>query len=200
MISVAKEIQPLFIICTLILVGVQFTFGGYVTLLWLPWFAFAFLIRDFHRDIPPIPLAIISPVDGVVQAISHVRNPWLDQVSCCYTLAQSRLGEFNLHSPSEGKLEQLWVRHPQDHKKALSLWIKTDEQDDVVVHVEFNSRWQHGGTALHPGERIGQGQRCGFAALGCKVNVYLPEHVNPVAQVGEKVTAGKNILAQLVHT
>jgi len=199
MLPIAKELQPVFIFGTLILIGVHFLLGNYVMFLWLPWAVFAFFIRDFHRKIPPIPLASIAPVDGVVENIRDTNNPYLEQPGCCYTIQQSNLGEFNMHSPIEGKVEQLWVRYPKTDKKALSYWIRTDEKDDVVVHVELNSGWQHGSTVLHPGERVGQGQRCGFVAMGCKVHIYLPERIQRVAQVGDRVTAGKNILAQFVH-
>lgn len=199
MLPIAKELQPIFIFGTLILIGAQFLLGNYAMFMWLPWAVFAFFIRDFHREIPPIPLASISPVDGVVENIRDINNPYLEQPCCCYTIQQSNLGEFNMHSPIEGKVEQLWVRYPNTDKKALSYWIRTDEKDDVVVHVEMNSGWQHGSTVLHPGERVGQGQRCGFVALGCKVHIYLPERIQRVAQVGDRLTAGKNILAQFVH-
>jgi len=178
---------------------VQFILGSHVSYLWIFWLLFAFLIRDFHRDIPPIPLAVISPVDGVVEDISQITNPYLKKPSSCYTIRQSLFGEFNMHSPAEGKVEQLWVRYPNSERKALSYWIHTDEHDDIVVHVELNTKWQHGGTALHPGERVGQGRRCGFVAAGCRVHVYLPEKMQREAQVGDRVVAGRNILAHIVH-
>lgn len=199
MLPIAKELQTVFIFGTLILIGVQFMFGPNAALLWTPWVIFSFLIRDFHRDIPPIPLASISPVDGVVTHIERVQNPFIDQASCCYTIQQFGLGEFNLHSPTEGKVEQLWVTEPVNNSKALVFWVRTDENDDVVVHVKLESAFQHASTALHPGERVGQGRRCGFVAPGCKVNIYLPENVQLVAKVGDKVTAGKNILTQFIH-
>ncbi len=199
MLPIAKEFQSVFIIGTLILISVQFMWGNYFTFLWLPWFLMLFFLRDFHRDIPPIPLAAISPVDGEVENIRTVPNPYLDSTSCCYTIQQSHLGEFNMHSPTEGKVEQLWVRVPDTDQKALSYWIQTDEQDDVIVHVELNEYWQHGSTTLHPGERVGQGRRCGFVAVGCKVHIYLPENIQKVAQIGDRVIAGKNIVGQFVH-
>lgn len=199
MLPVAKEFQSIFIFGTLILIGVQFILGSHTIYLWLVWLLFAFFIRDFHRDIPPIPLAVISPVDGFIEDIRIIDNPYLERPSCRYTIQQSFLGEFNMHSPAEGKLEQLWVRYPNTDTKALSYWIQTDEHDDIVVHVELNSKWQHGGTALHPGERVGQGRRCGFVAVGCRVHIYLSEKVQREAHVGDKVIAGKNILAHIVH-
>ncbi len=67
-----------------------------------------------------------------------------------------------MHSPTEGKVEQLWVQEPVNLSKALVFWIRTDEQDDVVVHIELNSGFQRASTTLHPGERVGLGLRCGF--------------------------------------
>ena len=199
MLPIAKEFQKIVIFGTLMLIGVQFMIGPYAILLWTPWFIFCFFVRDFHREIPPIPLASISPIDGVITSISQMKNPFIDQQACCYTIQQSSLGEFNLHWPAEGKIEQLWVRGPDGIKRALVIWVRTDEQDYVVVHVELNSKWQHASTALHPGERVGQGHRCGFVAAGCTVNVYLPENVQQIAEVGDKITAGKNILTQFIH-
>ena len=199
MLPIAKEFQKIFIFGTLILIGVQLILGSDAILLWIPWLIFCFFIRDFHRNIPPIPLASISPVDGMVISIAKMKNPFIDQQACCYTIQQSSWGEFNLHWPVEGKIEQLWVREPDGIKKALVVWVHTDEQDDVVVHVELSTSWQHASTALHPGERVGQGHRCGFVAVGCTVNIYLPENVQKIAAVGDKVTAGKSILTQFTH-
>ena len=199
MLPIAKEFQSVFIFGTLILIGVQFMLEPNAIYLWVPWFVFCFLIRDFYRDIPPIPLASISPVDGVVVAIVEKKNPFMGQQACCYTIRQSSWGEFNLHSPTEGKVEQLWVSEPVEHKKALVFWLHTDEQDEVIVHVELVFPWQHASTTLHPGERVGQGRRCGFVALGCTVNVYLPIKVKQIAAVGDKVTAGKSILSEFIH-
>ena len=199
MLPVAKELQTVFVFGTLIVVGVHFIVGPYAGFLWIPWLTFCFFIRDFHRDIPPIPLANISPVDGVVTDISQVQDPYLNRTACCYTIQQSNWGEFNLHSPTEGKVEQLWVREPVANNKALAFWIHTDENDDVVVQVALDTALQHASTALHPGERVGQGRRCGFVAVGCKVRVYFPENIQQVAVEGDTVTAGKNIITQFIH-
>ena len=199
MLPVAREFQTLFIYGTLTLVGVQIFVGSAVSFLWIPWLAFFFFIRDFRREIPPIPLANISPIDGVISEVTNIQDPFLNRLACRYTILQSSLGEFNLHSPTEGKVEQLWVSDPVENTKALVFWIRTDEQDDVIVHVELSSPFQHASTTLHPGERVGQGRRCGFVALGCKVHVYLPKNVQNKGHVGDRVIAGKNIIASFVH-
>lgn len=199
MLPIAREFQTVFLVVTLLLVGLQILLGPVVTILWLFWLIFVFFVRDFHRAVPPIPLANISPVDGVITEITATEDPFLQRPALRYTIRQSKWGEFNMHSPIEGKVEQLWVQEPNGGNKALGFWIQTDEQDDVLVHVELNSGFQRASTTLHPGERVGQGHRCGFVARACRVHVYMPEKSQPVAQVHDKVIAGKNIIAKFVH-
>ncbi len=173
--------------------------GAVTTPIWIVWLFFGFLVRDFHRNVPPIPLANISPIDGVITDIGTCQDPFIDRTAVFYTIEQSSWGEFNIHSPAEGKVQQLWVHNPNGDEKVLAFWIQTDEQDDVVVHIELNSVWQRASTTLHPGERVGQGRRCGFAARGCRVHVYLPQNAQVVAGKEDKVIAGKNVIANFVH-
>ena len=199
MLPIAREFRALFFIGTLVLITLQVWVGPPATVLWIFWLIFVFFVRDFHRIIPPIPLANISPVDGTVNEFTVTHDPYLQRQALRYTIRQSKWGEFNLHSPTEGKVQQLWVQEPNGDGKALAFWIQTDEQDDVVVHVELNSGFQHASTTLHPGERVGQGHRCGFIARECKVHIYMPEKSLPAAQVNDKVLAGRNIIAKLNH-
>ena len=199
MLPIAKEFQSLFLIGTLIIVGVQMWVDPIASILWVFWLIFVFFVRDFHRAIPPIPLANISPVDGVITEVTVAEDPFLQRQALRYTIQQSKWGEFNMHSPAEGKVEQLWVQDPNGGSKALVFWVQTDEQDDVLVHVELNSKFQHASTTLHPGERVGQGRRCGFVARECRVYVYMPENTQPVAKVHDKVIAGRNVIANFIH-
>lgn len=199
MLPIAREFQRVFILGTLALILLQVWWSDFFLLPWLAWLVFAFMVRDFNREVPPNPLATISPVDGTVIAVESHIDPFLSRPSTRYTLKQHSLGEFNLHSPTEGKVEQLWITEPTEKKKALAFWIKADEGDDVVVHVELNSFIQHASTALHPGERVGQGRRCGFVAPGCKVHIYLPENAKKVAQVSDKIVAGRSVISNYIH-
>ena len=199
MFPIAKEFQSIFIVFSLIVIGAQLLSVPHALLLWVPWVVLVFFIRDFHRNIPPIPLANISPVDGVIVEISETNDPFLERQSCRYTIIQNAWGEYNLHSPTEGKVEQLWVQDPVTKNKGLVYWVRTDEDDDVVVHIELKSPFQHASTVLHPGERVGQGRRCGFTAMRCKVHIYFPNNVQRQAQVNDRVTAGKHVIANFVH-
>ena len=199
MLPIAREFQRVFILGTLLLLLLQFWQVEIFILPWVAWLLFAFFVRDFNREVPPNPLAAISPVDGTISAVEPQFDPFLNRPATRYSLKQYSLGEFNLHSPTEGKIEQLWVTEPSAKKKALAFWIKTDEDDDVVVHVELNSFIQHASTTLHPGERVGQGRRCGFVAPGCKVHIYLPENTQKVAKVSDKIVAGRSVISNYIH-
>ena len=86
-----------------------------------------------------------------------------------------------------------------DEAKTFAQWIQSDEGDDVVLIVEsglLNSRPQ---CYAHSGERIGQGQRCGYIRFGAPVHVLIPSSSRISVAVGDQVNAGSDIIATLVH-
>ena len=198
MLPVAKEFQTFFVIVTLALIGLHLLLPEPPYFLWFPWVVLLLFIRDFRREIPPIPQAVICSVDGRIVEVIETQDPFLNRLSCRYTIQQFSWGEFNIHSPIEGKVEQLWVENPQNLKKCLAFCIHSDEEGEVVVEIELQPYFQHASTQIHPGERVGQGKRCGFAALGCKVQVYLPKTAKLLGQIDDKTIAGRDVIANLV--
>jgi phosphatidylserine decarboxylase len=49
------------------------------------------------------------------------------------------------------------------------------------------------------GDRVGQGQRCGFIHLGGRVDLYLPESCRTLVTVGDWVHGGSDVIAKLIH-
>jgi phosphatidylserine decarboxylase len=49
------------------------------------------------------------------------------------------------------------------------------------------------------GERVGQGQRCGYLHLGGLIELYLPHNARVLARINDRVRAGQDVVAQLVH-
>ena len=198
---IAKEARLLlFVIGALIfLAHYKFDF----TILWLLWLLFAvllFLFRDFKRVVPAIPLAIVSPIDGKVVKTEETHDPYLNRIAQSICVHQSMFGEFNVHSPIEGKVQNLWVTSPVTAKHSqLAIWIQTDEQDDVVMVIDLNSWMRHATTHISVGEKLGQGQRCGFMAFACEVVIYLPETVHIAIKEGQSVHAGSDKLAEFTH-
>jgi phosphatidylserine decarboxylase len=49
------------------------------------------------------------------------------------------------------------------------------------------------------GERVGQGQRCGFIHLGGQVDLYLPQSSRTLVAPGDWVRSGSDVIAKLIH-
>ena len=174
-----------------------------LAVVWPAWLLFVillFLFRDFKRTVPAIPLAIVSPIDGKVIEVKESYDPYLDRPAQGIYLRQSILGELNVHSPIEGKVQNLWVNSPTTPiYPQLAIWIQTDELDDAVMAANLNSVLRHASCSITAGEKLGQGQRCGFIAFACEVIIFLPATANITIKVGQSVRAGSDKLAEFVH-
>ena len=196
--------------------GWPFFFGGLLVLLfalkyqqwWLVflcglYFATAFLLfRDPHREVPSIPLAVVSPVDGVVEIVECLQEGLLKRESLYLKIKLSKSGAYTTRSPTEGKIMSLndaesGSRLVESH----GLWVRTDENDDVVMLLRGS-----GYKSLYPavadiryGERVGQGDRIGLNRLADYVELYLPAGVKLLVGLNDKVYAASSVLAEYQH-
>ncbi len=198
---IAKEARLI-----LIVIGVIIAFTHYkysFEIVWPLWVLFAvllFIFRDFRRDVPAKPLAVMSPVDGKVVSIDEIKDPYLDRTAQKICVRQSFLGEFNVHSPIEGKVQNLWLTSPTSQNNTqLAIWIQTDESDDMVMSTNLDSPIRHATCNISAGEKLGQGQRCGFLVFACEMMIYLPQTARIAIKEGQSVRAGSDMLAEFVH-
>ncbi len=165
-----------------------------------------FLFRDPPRQTPSKPLAVISPVQGVVVSSDTLSDPWLDRQASRVRMKMGPLDIFALHSPVEGKVMKQWFIKPGREERQLpgiyqcAHWIKTDEGDDAVLIIRTRMFRTRTRCSLRAGERIGHGQRCGFILFGAEVEVLLAANSRVQAKIGDKVLAGSSILGELVHS
>ena len=202
MIPIAREVRFVLLLLGVVVAIAQYLWG--LPAMWPAWLVFLvllFVFRDFKRTIPAIPLAVVSPVDGQVYDVRDtVHDPYLERAAQVVCLHQSAFGEFNVHSPIEGKVQNLWVDSSKVHASSeLALWVQTDEQDDVVMVANLDSVLRHASCHISAGEKLGQGQRCGFMGMACKVMVYLPPTANVTVRAGQRLRAGSDKLAEFVH-
>jgi len=201
---IAREGWPALLFAGVLLVIVQL-FGFHLlasSLLVVLILLLVFLHRDPWQTIPSRPLAIVSPVHGRVESISDSRDPFLDRPVKCIRLRMTPLDIFSLRSPVEGKVMDQWTRRlttAGDKGRCYAYWIQTDEGDHVVTSVRLS--WPHWRYRFYmqSGERLGQGQRCGFLYFGSVVDVLLPPNVKLEVEEGEKIRSGSSALAVLVH-
>ncbi len=201
MIPIAKEVRVLLIAIGIALALIHNKYyPSFIWLAWLSYLVLLFLFRDFSRTVPSQPLALVSPIDGKVVKVEEVYDPYLKRVAQCIHLKQNILGEYNVHSPCEAKLENLWVISPTEPSYSqLALLLHTDEDDEVIIAANLKSIFRHATCSMSVGEKLGQGQRCGFMAFYCKIQIYLPPSAHITIKVGQSVRAGSDKLAEFVH-
>jgi phosphatidylserine decarboxylase len=173
--------------------------GLYASLVfWVFSLLLVLIFRDPERSIPSVPLAIVSPADGRITTISLAHDPYLDRQSIHVSLLMNPYGVFSTRSPVEGKVLEP-PSNPGGAGTPHGVWLQTDEGDDVVM--VMNRGRLHNAPRCYArfGERLGQGQRCGFIHLGARIDLYLPESSRTVVAPGDWVRSGSDVIANLVH-
>ena len=165
---------------------------------WLACGVIVFAHRDPEREIPSSPLAVVSPADGVIQSVEEVRDPYLQRDAVRLDIQMNHAGVYSTRSPIEGK-----ILEPKNAgnggNQPHGVWLKTDEDDDLVVVMHRGPLHNLPRCFVRIGERIGQGQRCGYIQMGGRVEVYLPRHSRLQVSPGSPVKAGSDVIATLVH-
>lgn len=215
---IAREGWTWIAIVAMSALGAHLLYGAISIPLWLLVLVLLFLFRDPTRKVPATPLGIVSPVDGKVVAVDTVHDRYLDRQALLISIKMSFTSVYSAHSPMEGKVVQQWLgpstkadagvlRATEEAVDAstggkairYAQWIQSDEEDDMVLVIESTSRSSRPKCYAQSGERIGQGQRCGFIRFGSRVDVLLPVGSRISVSVGDDVLAGSDIIATLVH-
>lgn len=163
-------------------------------------FLFLYLLfRDPHRVIPAAPLGIVSPVDGRVLSVDEIEHGLPQGRAHRIRIRIDSLGSYTARAPIEGKLKDLHAllagRLPDN--AGNSLWVQTDEGDDVVL--QFSGyRFGLAPRALQGyGERVGQGERCAYLRLTRFAEVHLPILGQVLVQPGQIVLAGEDLIGKV---
>ncbi len=165
-------------------------------------FVYLYLIfRDPKRQIPAVPLGVVSPADGVVIDVGVTDKGVLDLESHRIVIRVNSLGTYTARCPIEGKIMDL---HSELVGRNISagtngLWVRTDEDDDVVLQFHGYRFGLAPLAFMRYGDRVGQGQRCAYLRLTRQAELQLPIASRVLVKVGQRVTAGADVLAKLPH-
>jgi phosphatidylserine decarboxylase len=196
---VATEGLP-FLLIVASLTAIAWYFGGagpasapFVLLVYL-----YLVFRDPQRDISPAPLGIVSPVDGEVVEIAGGQGLLEGEVRRI-TIRVTSFGTYTARSPVEGKIMDLHaLSQPRSaDADAAGLWVVTDEGNDVVLQFRGNRFGIAPRAFLRYGERVGQGQRCAYLRLTKFAELQLPIDSRILVTEGQRVSAGRDLLAKL---
>ncbi len=180
----------------------SFSYLGLAFLLFIVALGLLFLFRGSERVIPPVPLAVVSPIDGVVTRVQSCHDRYLERDAQRIVIKPNLLGEYVVRGPIEGKINNHWIRERGNAARLLareySYWIQTDEEDDVVIVIRPRL-WLKPIWYVPVGQRVGQGQRSGFLKFGGNIEVLIPADSRVKVSEGDRVQSGSGILAELTH-
>ncbi len=195
---IAREGWLFVVISFLVLISsILFLHLAFTAIFTLTLLVLLFIYRDPARKIPPSPLGIVSPIDGQIMSITSIENEFCGEFSLLISLRTAAFGVYSVRSPIEGKMLKQWCSDENGTPK-YSNWVQTDEGDNVVWTALLSGK-THTYCYVQPGERIGQGQRCGFLPFGAQVELLVPGNSTLNLKVGSAVRAGESIIAHIVH-
>ena len=199
---IAGEGLP-FLLATLVLTAVAANYLGvlYAVLPALLSVYLYLIFRDPKRQIPAVPLGVVSPADGVVIEVGVTDKGALDLESHRVVIRVNSLGTYTARCPIEGKIMDL-NSEPLGRNVsngANGLWVRTDEGDDVVLQFHGYRFGLAPLAFMRYGDRVGQGQRCAYLRLTRRAELQLPIASRILVKEGQRVTAGADVLAKLPH-
>ena len=115
------------------------------------------LFRDPARNIPPLPLAVVAPVDGRITKITqHVGNTLPGEWQRI-SIKPNPFGAYTVRSPIEGAIQDFCdeVINAGLADAPRGLWVRSEEQDDVVLLFPGDGLGLAPRTFVRYGERVG---------------------------------------------
>lgn len=198
----------IFAVVTLLLFWVWDVLGwlGVLATLWCAWF-----FRDPDRVTPTREGLIVSPADGVVQAIGPaVPPPELELGDAPRTRISIFLNLLDVHInrvPADGLIIRRIYRPGAFLNAALDKASEANERSSVVMKMTGGQELvfvQIAGLVarrilceLSAGDAVQAGERFGLIRFGSRADIYLPDGVSPLVIEGQRAIGGETVLADV---
>ncbi|MFG6499496.1 phosphatidylserine decarboxylase [Sulfitobacter sp. 1A15106] len=198
----------IFAAVTLVLFAIEEVLGwiGVGLTIWCYYF-----FRDPERVIPDRPDLIVSPADGIVSLIEPAVPPAeLGMPDVPLTRVSVFMSVFNCHinrAPVAGKVQAVAYRPGKFFNASLdkasadnernSLCIRMDDGRDIAVVQIAGLVARRIVCFVKSGDGLETGERFGLIRFGSRLDVYLPEGVDPMVRIGQTMVAGETVLAEL---
>ena len=179
---------------------------GLVLTIWCYYF-----FRDPERIVPQTADVVVSPADGVVQMISKVEAPEeLEMGKKKFTRVSIFMSVFNVHvnrAPAEGTItKSVYVpgkffnatldKASKDNERQL-LAMKTKNGKDLCFVQIAGLVARRIVCDATVGQTYKAGERFGMIRFGSRLDVYLPEGIEPQVVLGQTMVAGESVIANL---
>ena len=180
---------------------------GVVLTIWCYYF-----FRDPKRSVPTREGLIVSPADGIVSLIEMATPPEELGVGTAPLLRVSVfMNVFNCHinrAPIAGTVKALAYRPGKFLNASLDKASSDNERSSMCIEMADGRQLvvvQIAGLVarrilgfVQKGQSLRTGERFGLIRFGSRLDVYLPEGVNPLVALGQTMIAGETVLADLI--
>jgi phosphatidylserine decarboxylase len=199
---------PLFALGTILLFLVSEETGwlGVVLTLWC-----AYFFRDPHMVTPIRQGLVISPADGIVQSIGYAVPPAeLNAGTQPLMRISVFMNVFNVHvnrSPVDaevtgfayrpGKFFNASLDKASEFNERLSLRLRQADGHEFIVVQIAGLVARRIRCDVSVGRQLQAGERFGLIRFGSRVDVYLPDGVEPLVVIGQTMIAGETVLADI---
>lgn len=177
---------------------------GLVVTAWMVYF-----FRDPPRVTPEGLGIVVSPADGMVQAITkRMPPPEMELGDAPLTCISVFLNVFDVHvnrTPVPGFITKLAYRPGKFLNAALDKASEDNERQSFKIETadgeEFGLVQIAGLVArrivgfVEESDQLHAGQRVGLIRFGSRCDVYLPDGVTPLVAQGQRAVAGETVLA-----
>lgn len=171
-----------------------------------------YFFRDPKRTTPSRAGLVISPADGIVSLIEKAVPPAeLGMAPDALTRVSVFMNVFNCHvnrAPIEGEVVSVAYRPGKFFNASLDKASADNERNSLCIEMGDKRQIavvQIAGLVarrivcfVSEGQRLKTGERFGLIRFGSRVDVYLPDGVQPLVSVGQSMVAGETVLADLL--
>nr|WP_325248096.1 phosphatidylserine decarboxylase [Amylibacter sp.] len=170
-----------------------------------------YFFRDPKRVTPVREGLIVSPADGVVSLIEKAVPPAeLGMADHALTRVSVFMSVFNCHvnrAPIGGKITAIAYRPGKFFNASLDKASSDNERNSLCIEMADGRQLavvQIAGLVARRivcfskvGDGIQTGARFGLIRFGSRLDVYLPDGVDPMVCLGQNMVAGETVLADL---
>lgn len=169
----------------------------------------AYFFRDPERVQPKGEGLILSPADGVISQIVKIRPPEELGMGTAELIRVSVfLSIFDVHInrvPASGKVLKVVYRAGKFLNASLDKASDDNERNSIVMETSDGRKIAFVQIAgliarrivsdIKEGDEIAIGERFGLIRFGSRMDIYLPEGVEPLVLAGQRSVGGETVLA-----
>lgn len=168
-----------------------------------------YFFRDPKRAVPTNAGLLVSPADGVVSLIERAVPPeGLGLGPEALVRVSVFMSVFNCHvnrAPIAGKVTAVVYRPGKFFNASLDKASSDNERNALAIEIADGRKIavvQIAGLVARrimcwkkPGDSVRTGERFGLIRFGSRLDVYLPEGVEPQVALGQTMCAGESVIA-----